>query len=147
MHLPPPSVVSLPQPSSPPTAPSSVHDLVVTEPVALSPPPCGPVIAFQRERHARRDAEFAEIDEAFLARDDRVLELESSFAKATSTEAILCSQVGALQTDLVDKRADLTASRASIATATFMLDKLRADDRRLSSQNLNLAFTAESLRF
>lgn len=58
--------------------------------------PHGLVIAPLREPLARRDAEFAKFDKAFFAQEDRFLELESSLAKATSSEANLWSRVSAL---------------------------------------------------
>lgn len=66
------------------------------EPVASNTSPRRPVSALLRECLTRRDAEFAELDEAFLAHEDHVMELESFSAKVTSGEANLRSQVIAL---------------------------------------------------
>lgn len=110
MHFPPASVVSPPQHSSPPIVPSSVPPSVALKPAASTTPPCGSVIALLRERLACWYAEFAELDEAFLAHENCILELESSLAKSASGETSLRSQAQTLQTDLAATRADLTAS-------------------------------------
>lgn len=91
------------------------------EPAASSSLPCWPVTALLRKRLVRQDAELAELDEVFHAREDRVSELESSLAKSTPRETSLRSQVSALPTDLVALRADLTASQTSAATASSVL--------------------------
>lgn len=80
-------VVSPSQLSLPTTTPSSVDSSIAPEPAAASPLARGPVIVFVRERLALRDAEFAELDKDFLAREDCVPELKSCLVKSVSTEA------------------------------------------------------------
>lgn len=146
MHLSPALVISPPQPSPPTAAPSFVQPPMAPKPAASSTQPHGPVIALLRELLARREAEFAVLDEALLTREDLVMEPESSLAKSSSGEVNLRSQVSALQTDLDAARADLTASQLSVATNTFELDKLCADSRHLTSQVPDLTSTPDGLR-
>lgn len=56
------------------------------------------------------------------------------------------SQVSAVQTSLVTAHADLAASQSSFATATSKLDKLHAENRRLSFRGSDLASTADGWR-
>lgn len=107
--------------------------------------PRGPVFFFSRKRLARRDAEFAELAEAFFAPEDCVSSLESSLKKSTSKEATLRSQVSALWTAMDAARAGLATSQFSLATATPKLDHLRANSRRLACHVLALSSTANSL--
>lgn len=146
MHLSLASVVFPPQPSSPPAAFPSVQHAKVPEPVSSSTPLRELVTTSLSEIHARQKAEFVKLDEAFLAREDRVQELESSVVNSTSGKADYRSLVSALQDELATTLADLTASQSSIAMATSKLDKLHADDRRLTSQVLDLVSTTDSLR-
>lgn len=55
---------------------------MVQEPAASSTPPRGPIIALLRECPASRIAEFADLEETFLARGDCVSEVESSLTKS-----------------------------------------------------------------
>lgn len=75
------------------------HQSSATEPVASNTPPGGPVIALLHKRCARREWEFAELDELFMAREVCVLESKSSLLSAPLMEVILHSQAAALQTD------------------------------------------------
>lgn len=93
MRLLPVSTVSAPQPSSRLVPPSSVQPPVTLEPAASSTTSREAVIASLRERLARRDAESTKLDEPFFAHKEYALELESSSAKATSSERNLRSQV------------------------------------------------------
>lgn len=70
--------------------------------------------------------------------------LESSLAKSTSGEANLRSHVCVLQRSLAATCVDLIASQSSIATATAELNRLRADNQRLTSQVSDLTSIAES---
>lgn len=115
------------------------------EPVASNTPPRGPVVALLRKLLTHRDAKFAELDKTFIAREDRVLELESSLARSSSGETTLLSQVGALWIDPDAVGVDLTASQLSVAIAISVLDQFCADNRRLTSQVSDLNYTADSL--
>lgn len=72
-----------------------------------------PVRAHLRERLARCDMESAKLDEALIARENRVLKLESSLSAFASTGAMLRSQAVTLQTAL-------SAARASLKTARLL---------------------------
>lgn len=67
------SVFSTPQPILPPAASSPAQALKVQERATFCTSPRKPVIALLRETLARRDAKFGKLNEAFLARKDRVL--------------------------------------------------------------------------
>lgn len=140
-------IVSPFQPSVLVAVPATVHPPAALEPASTSTSPRASVIALLRERLARQDAEFVKLDETFLAHKDRVLELKSSVAKSTTSEANLCSQVSTLQADLVAACTELTASQSSVATATSELDKLWANIKRSTIKVLDSTFTADGLRF
>lgn len=116
------------------------------EPVASSTSIDWPALAFLRECPARQDAEFAVVNEGFLARENRVLDLKTSFVTSISNESTLRCHVSALRTDQNAVHADLTVSKLSAATVTSKLDQLRADNSRFTSQILNLPSMADSLR-
>lgn len=92
------------------------------------------MIALLRKRLACRDAEFAELDEAFIARENLVLESESSLPAATSMKAKLYFSIATLQTDLSFARASLAATRSSADSATLTMNLRRSDNERLESQ-------------
>lgn len=102
----------------------SVQTPMVLEPAALSTPPREPITALLPKHLACQNAEFAKLDKAFLAREDRVLVLEWSLAMSPSNQANPRSQVSTLQTDLDAVHADPTASQSSVPTATSKLDRL-----------------------
>lgn len=101
--------ISSSQPPLATDASSSLQLHKVREPAASKTPPRKPVFAPLCERPARWDAEFAVLDEAFLGREDRVLELESSWAKSFSSGTNLRSQVSTLWTGLNTMRPELMA--------------------------------------
>lgn len=82
-----PEPVAIPQPTSKP------------EHAASSTTSRKPVIALLQECLARDDAEFAELHEAFIARKDCFLKLESPLSSTSLTESTLCSQDATLQID------------------------------------------------
>lgn len=114
---------------------------------ACNTSPRGPTIALLSEHLVLRDAEFAELDEAFITRKNRVLQLESTLSTAASTEAMLCSQVATVQTDLCSARDSLTIARSSGDSATLALKVMRSDNERLESQVSELSATVNDMRF
>lgn len=105
-----------------------------------------PVGALPRKYLACRDVEFAELGEVFIACEDRVLALESSFPIAASTEAMLRSRVRTLQTDLSSAGASLTAGRSPHDSATLALNEMHSDSERLESQAFELSGTGGGMR-
>lgn len=98
------------------------HQSSVPEPVASNTTPRGPVIALLRQLFGRRDAELAKLDEAAIAHEERVLELESLLSTVASAEAMRRSQVATLQASLSSSRAQLTTARSSADSAISALN-------------------------
>lgn len=98
------------------------------------------------KRFARRNADFAKLDESFLARKHCVLESKSCLRSSNCTEANLFFELGALQPDPAVARENLTASQSSVATASSKLDKLHANSRHLTSYVSDTTSTANILR-
>lgn len=96
--------------------------------------PREPVVALLRKRLSCPDAKFAEGNEAFIARKNSVLELEPSLSTDASTEAMLCSQVITLQTDLCAARTSFTAEHFSADLATSAVNAMCCDNGRLESR-------------
>lgn len=69
------------------------HLFSAPEPMNLNASPWGPVIALLRNRFARRDAETAKLEEAFIASEARVLELELWSSTAASTKTMVRFQI------------------------------------------------------
>lgn len=114
---------------------------------ASSSPPRGTVITLSREHLERWNAEFAELDKASLASEGRVLELENSLSKATSSKMALRSQLSALQTDLFSARANPSTARCKAISANEVLNTLRVDNALfLTSQICGLSLTIDGLR-
>lgn len=113
------------------------------EPVASITLPRKPLTAFLRERLARRDAEFARLHEAFIAREDLVLKLISPLPTAALTEAMLRSQVATPQTSLFSARARLASARSSTNSATSALNVTSSDNKRRESQVCELSATVD----
>lgn len=122
------------------------HQSSAPESVAFSTHSRVPVIAVLRERLARRDAEFAELDEALIAGKSRVLELELSLSADASKAAMLRSQVVIL-------RAKISAARAALFTASFSAvletsapSTMRTDNELFESRVCELSSTVDDIR-
>lgn len=89
-------ITSPPHFSSLAATPSSVQPPMAPKPGAPTTSPRGPVTTLLLERLLRWDGEFAELDETFYARENRVLKLELFSVKSVSNEATLRSQMSAL---------------------------------------------------
>lgn len=107
-------------------------------------PFCESDIAFWRKRLAGWDAKLAELDEDFLAWDDRVLKLELSLVMSTFGKANFHSQLSAMQAGSLSTCKNLTASIFCVVTDTLELVTLRASKRRLIFYVAHLTFLAYS---
>lgn len=117
-------------------------------PVSSTPPlPQCTVITLLRERLAPRNAGFAELDEACLAREDRILELELILARLQAEVVTLCDDSPTLRSKLEDSRQQLTVSRASATSASSELLQLRTQNEKLSSLVNRLRTEVSDLRF
>lgn len=103
------------------------------EPAAANNLTGEPMNTLLRERVARREAMFAERNEDFTARKNRVWESKASLSTVASTEATLRLHAATLQAQLSAASADLTAARAFAALPASALNKVCAKNERLTS--------------
>lgn len=117
-------------------------------PAKASSSPLGFAIMLLGGRLARPDVVVAELHKVFISCKDRVSELEPPLLLTASTDARLYSHATALQTDIVNVRADLTAkcSFATLKTSDSEMTQLSPNGDCSKSLVSDLTSTVDIMR-